>query len=255
MKVFVQKTSRMAMVFLFIAAGMMLTSAVHAQNKFILSTTEFTVKNGHSSQFEEGIKAWKACYIENKGEWTWTIWKRYNGKGSAYVMASNMANWAKMDDENDEAGKKCWQIAIDKIIPHIESAEDNFATSMPEISKTGATEWNVIWVTFFRVENSTIFNATIKEISDIMEKTEGDKRGYWYSTAGGGPDSPDYYVTTPFKNFAELDAERDGVWTLVEKAKGKEATEKMRNDFRSAVSNSWGYIYKRMGDLSNDQPR
>ena len=255
MKVFVQKTIRLAMVFLFIAAGMMLNSVVQAQNKFILSTTEFTVKNGHASQFEEGIKAWKDCYLENKGEWTWTLWKRYNGKGSAYVMASNMANWAEMDDENDEAGKKCRQIAIDKIIPHIESAEDNFAASMPEISKTGVTEWNIIWVTFFRVDNSTIFNATIKEISDIMAKTEGDKRGYWYSTAGGGPDSPNFYVTTPYKNFAALDVERDGVWTLVEKAKGKDATEKMRADFRSAVSNSWSYIYKRMGELSNDQPK
>ncbi|HPE76338.1 MAG TPA: hypothetical protein PLC80_09625 [Draconibacterium sp.] len=255
MKLFVQKTIRLAMVILFIATGVLVKNVAQAQNKFILSTTEFTIKTGHASQFEEGIKAWKDCYLENKGEWTWTLWKRYNGKGSAYVLTSNMPNWAELDDENDEAGKKCRQIAIEKIIPHIESAEDNFATSMPEISKKGATVWNVIWVTFFRVENSTIFNATVKEISDIMEKTEGDKRGYWYSTSGGGPDSPDYYVTTPFKNFAELDIERDGVWKMVEKNKGKEATEKMRNEFRSAVSNSWSYIYKRMGDLSNDQPK
>ena len=255
MKLFVKKSIRKAMVFLYIASGIIVFNKAQAQEKFVLTTTEFTIKNGHASQFEEGIKAWKDCYLENKGEWTWTLWKRYNGKGSAYVLASRMANWAKLDDENDEAGKKCWQIAMDKIIPHIESSEDNFATSMPEYSKTGPTEWNVIWVTFFQVDNSTIFNTSIKEISDIMAKTEGDKRGYWYSASGGGPDAPDYYVTTPFKDFAALDVERDGVWTLVEKSKGKEATEKMRNDFRSAVSNSWAYIYKRMPDLSNDQPR
>jgi hypothetical protein len=36
----------------------------------LMSVTEFTVKPGHEMQFREGIKAWKACYLENKGEWT-----------------------------------------------------------------------------------------------------------------------------------------------------------------------------------------
>lgn len=255
MKLFTQKMLRMTMVFVFVVGGLLLTSMVEAQEKFVLSLTEFTVKNGHERQFENGIKAWKACYLENKGEWTWTMWKRYNGKGSVYVLTSRMAKWAELDDDNDEAGKKCWQIAVDNIIPHVESTEDNFARSMPEISRTGTSEWGVIWVTQFKVENGTIFNETIKEISEIFKKAEGDNRGYWYSAAGGSPDSPDYFVTTPYKNFAALDAERDGVWKVVENAKGKEATDKMRASFRSAVSDMWGYMYKRMSDLSNDQPR
>jgi hypothetical protein len=252
MKLSVQKTNRMVMVLLFVVSAFLMSKNAMAQEKFILSSTEFTIKVGHESQFEEGLKAWKACYLENKGEWTWTMWKRYNGKGSVYVLTSNSPNWATMDDENDEAGKKCWQIAIDKIIPHVESTEDNFATSIPEFSRTGASDFNVIWVSFFRVENSVLFREIIKETSDIMQKAENDKRSYWYVSNGGSPESADFFVTTPFKNFAALDVERDGVWKMVENAKGKEYADKLRTSFRSTLENSWAYMFKRMVELSHN---
>lgn len=252
MKLSVQKTIRMATVLLIIVAGSLINNVARAQEKYILSSTEFTVKGGQEKKFEDGIKAWKACYLENKGEWTWNIWKRYNGKGSVYVLTSRSENWAKMDDENDEAGKKCWQIAMDKIVPHVESSEDNFVTNMPEFSKATPAEMGVIWVSFFRVENGPLFREVVKEIGDITQKAEGEKRGYWYSANGGGPESFDYYVVTPYKNFAALDVKRDAVWDMVEKAKGKEETEKMRAKFRSSLKDSWAYLYKRMDDLSQN---
>jgi hypothetical protein len=251
MKLSGKNLRRNAMLLIFIAVGMLMNFDVMAQTKFILSTTEFTVKSGQEGQFEEGVKAWKACYLENKGEWTWTMWKRYNGKGSVYVISSMSANWAEMDDENDEAGKKCRQIAMDKIIPHVESTEDNFATSIPEYSRVAAAEMNVIWVSFFKVENSVLFREIIKEIGDIAQKAEGDKRGFWYVSNGGSPESADFFVTTPYKNFAALDVKRDAVWEMVEKVKGKESTDKMREAFRSSLNDSWSYMFKHMDSLSN----
>lgn len=250
-----QKTIRLAMVFLLFAAGLSMNNVARAQQKQILAMTEFTVKVGHEKQFEDGVKAWKTCYLENKGEWTWNMWKRLNGKGSVYGLTSASPNWAKMDDENDEAGKKCHQIAMDKIIPHVESTEDNFATSIPEFSKAALTEMNVIWVSYFKVENSVLFKEVVKENADIAQKAEGDKRVYWYDVNGGGPESADYFVVSAYKNFADLDVKRDGVWDMVEKAKGKEETGKLRAKFRSSIKNSWSYIYKLMDDLSHIQSR
>jgi hypothetical protein len=229
-----------------------MNTVAQEQQKFILSATEFTVKNGHEKQFEDGVKAWKACYLENKGEWTWNFWKRYNGKGSVYGLTSLSENWAKWDDENDEAGKKCWQIVMYQIVPHIESSEDNFATSMPEFSKATPADMGIIWVTYFQVENSGLFKEVVKEIGDIMQKVEGGKRGYWYASNGGSPESADYIVVTPYKNFAALDVKRDAVWDMVEKAKGKEETEKLRAKMRSSLKDSWMYLYKRMDDLSHN---
>lgn len=252
MKLSVQKTIRMTMVVLIIVAGLSMNSVAQAPEKFILSTTEFTVKNGHEKQFEDGVKAWKDCYLENKGEWTWTMWQRYNGKGSVYVLSSMSKNWAEFDDENDEAGKKCRQIAMYQIVPHIESSENNFATSVPEWSKATPAEMGVIWVSFFQVENSVLFKEVVSEIGNIMKKTEGDNRSYWYDVDGGGPDFADYFVTTPYKNFAALDVKRDAVWEMVEKAKGKEETEKLRAKMRDSLQESWAYMFKRMDDLSHN---
>jgi hypothetical protein len=252
MKLSVQKTFRAATVLSLFAVGLLLNNVAMAQQKFILSTTEFTVKSGHASQFEEGVKAWKACYLENKGEWTWNMWKRYNGKGSVYVLSSMSPKWAEFDDDNDEAGKKCRQIVLDKIVPHIESSEDNFATSIPEFSRTGTSEMGIIWVTFFSVENGPLFREIVKETTEIIQKAEGDSRWFWYVSNGGSPEGADFFVTTPFKNFAALDVERDGVWKMVENSKGKEHTDKLRASFRSTLENSWAYMYKRMEALSHN---
>lgn len=251
MKLLVRKTKRLATVFTILFAAMLLTMATQAQEKFILSISEFTVKNGHEKQFEDGIKEWKECYLENGGEWTWQMWKRNNGKGSVYVLSSRIKNWAEFDDAGDEAGKTCRDIAMEKIVAHVESRETNYYHSMPDISKGPTMEMGVIWVTFFEVENGTVFNNIIKEVSGIIKEAEGDERGYWYDAAGGSSESPDYFVTTPFKNYAALDIERDGVWKMVENAKGAEATEKMRDEFRGSVKDMYSYIYKRMDDLSH----
>lgn len=56
MKLFVQKTIRLAIIFVFNEAVVFLKNVTSVQEKFVLSTTEFTIKSGHSSQFEEGKK-------------------------------------------------------------------------------------------------------------------------------------------------------------------------------------------------------
>ncbi len=251
MKQSLQHVKQMAMIFIFFFAANLLTNMVNAQEKFILSVTEFTIKNGHEKLFEDGVKEWKECYLENGGEWEWQMWKRNNGKGSVYALSSRIANWAEFDEAGDEAGKKCRIIALEKIVPHVQSRENNYYNSIPDISRAPTTEMGVIWVTFFRVDNWRVFRKIVNEISGIMEETEGDKRGFWYSAAGGGPENPHYFVSTPFKNYAALDVERDGVWELVEKAKGEEETEKMQAEFRGAVENIWSHIYNRMDDLSH----
>ena len=252
MKLSDQRTIRMAMVVLVMTTSLLMNNVARAQESQILSLTEFTVKIGHEKQFEDGMKAWKTCYLENKGEWTWTMWKRYNGKGSVYGLTSMSPTWAKIGDENDPADKKCLQIVMDKIIPHVESTEDNFASTIPEYSKSANVENNVVWVSYYRVENSVAFREVVKAISDIQQKVEGDKRGYWYSANGGSPESADYFVVTPYKNFAALDVKRDATWDMVEKAVGKEESEKMRAKIRSSIKNSWRYLYKRMDELSHN---
>ena len=44
----------------------------------------------------------------------------------------------------------------------------------------------------------------------------------------------------------------DAVWELVEKAKGKDHSDKLRANLRNSLKDSWMYLYKRMDDLSHN---
>ncbi|WP_341215039.1 hypothetical protein [uncultured Wocania sp.] len=227
---------------------------VAQQNESILlNLSEITVKPGHNAQFIQGVKAWKECYLENNGEDKWNMWKRLQGEGSVYTMTSVMANWAEMDEKGDDAGKECRMIVVNLIMPHVKSIHYNLARSLPKLSRSSPMpeDTGLVWVYNVQVNNSTDFNHVISETSKAIKNAEGDGRGTWYSTIGGAPEVSDYFVGIPFKNFAELDVERDGVWKVYEKANGKKKTDELRAKFRACVDNDWAYIYTLNKELSN----
>lgn len=241
---------------LIVAFSTLFSSGVQAQETekgFILSMTEFTIKRGHDVQFSEGIKAWKACYLENKGEWTWSIWHRENGEGNVYVLTSVMANWAEMD-ETDDAGKSCRDLARELISPHVESSEDNFARFIPEYSRTYPNPDPVLWVSYWQVNNGTRFKEIVKEVTGVVAKTEGNPRGFWYDVMGGSKDVADFFVATPFANFAAMDVDSENVWNIYEKANSKEKRDQTQAEFRDIIDKTWSYLYKRDNDLSHNPP-
>ncbi|PKP12978.1 MAG: hypothetical protein CVU08_07740 [Bacteroidetes bacterium HGW-Bacteroidetes-3] len=180
----------------------------------LLSMSEITVKPGHESQFIAGVKMWKECYLENKGTDKFNVWRRVQGEGVMYVLTGLMDNWAEMD-KKDPAGKECRIKVLDFIMPHVEKINYSIARTMPEFSKTTPSDGTkLVWVSFFRTTNSTSFKEVVKEISSATRSVEGTPRGTWYSFMGGGPDSPEYMVSTPFKGYPDLDITRDGVWKI-----------------------------------------
>ncbi|MFO7614687.1 MAG: hypothetical protein R6W71_08630 [Bacteroidales bacterium] len=256
MKIFRVHIANFLFVALIVAFSALFNSGVQAQEPekgFILSMTEFTIKPGHNVQFREGVKAWKACYLENKGEWTWNIWQRINGEGNVYILTSGMANWAEMD-ETDDAGKDCRVLGRELINPHIETSENNFARFMPEFSKTYPNPDPVLWVNNWQVNNWTRFREIVKEVTGEVVKAEGSSRGYWYSVMGGSKDVADFFVATPFANYAAMDMDRENVWNIYEKANGKKKRDQMQAEFRDIIEGSWSYLYKRDEDLSHNPP-
>jgi len=220
---------------------------------FLLNLSEITVKSGHNAQFLEGVKSWKECYLENEGKDKWNMWKRVQGKGNVYTLTSTMANWAEMDDDNDAAGKECRMKVVNLIMPHVKSVHYNIARSMPAFSRSSGMpeDTKVVWVYNVKTNNSTSFREVVGEIFSAVKKAEGDARGTWYSTVGGAPEVSDYFIGIPYKNFAALDVDRDGVWKIYEKANGKEKTDVLRAKARASVSSDWSYIYTLNKELSN----
>lgn len=217
----------------------------------LLNMTEISVKPGHESQFIAGVKMWKECYLEKKGTDKFNVWRRVQGEGIMYVLTGMIDNWAEMDKE-DAAGKECRMKVVDFIMPHIEKVNYNIARTMPEFSKsTPSEETKLVWVSFFRVENSNDFKEVVKEIGSALRSVEGMPRGTWYNFMGGGPGSPDYMVSTAYKGYADLDVTRDGVWKIYENKNGKKKTDIMRAKAIASVENSWSYLYSLNTELSN----
>ncbi|TNJ43198.1 hypothetical protein KFZ70_10980 [Tamlana fucoidanivorans] len=230
-----------------------LVVASQETESFLLNLTEITVKPGHDAEFVEGVKSWKACYLENNGEDKWNIWKRLQGEGNVYTMTSIMANWAEMDEDPDPAGKECRMIVTKFIMPHVKSVHYNVARYMPSVSMTApfSEDIKLVWVYNVKINNSTSFKEVVSEISKAVKAAEGDNRGRWYSVVGGAPEVADYFIGIPFNSFSDLDVVRDGVWKVYEKAHGKSKTDKLREKFRSAVESDWAYIYTLKKELSN----
>lgn len=218
----------------------------------MLSLLEIHVKGGHDSDFRAGIAAWKECYIENEGTGTWNVWRRQQGQGNVYVVAFRMDSWADLDTP-DEAAQGCQEIALDQITPYTltEKNTNSYASSMPKVSRTGPGG-DVIWVSSFRTADSRLMTDVVRKVSSAIKEAEGDNRGYWYSMAGGHEKAADYFVTSPFENFAALDMERDGVWEIVTKVHGEEEAERLRSDFMKSLDAGWSYLYRRNADLSHN---
>ncbi|HET7118208.1 MAG TPA: hypothetical protein VFI29_17050 [Hanamia sp.] len=216
----------------------------------LLNITEITVKPGHNAQFTEGVKLWKECYLKNNGTDHWNIWHRVQGKGNVYVLTGTMAKWAEMD-KKDPASDACRITVLNFIMPNVESVEYNIAQNMPEFSRPLLDSTKLIWVTSFKIKNSTDFTDVVKGISSAIKTTEGNNRGYWYRVMGGAPEAPDYFITEPFKGYADLDKDEESIWKVYEKVNGKKAADALKAKATGAIDKMWSYIYTLDKDLSN----
>ena len=218
----------------------------------LLNMTEITVKQGHNEEFLQGMRAYRKCYNENGGTNPSNLWRRIQGEGSVYVLTSTMANWAEMDGGGDAAGDKCWNNVLNYVRPHVQKVGRNIASTMPNFSRKSAMPetTTVAWTWNVKTNNDATLREALTELHSAVRKAEGDVRGTWYSVQGGAPDVADYFVAIPYDNFAALDADRDGVWAIYEKANGKAKTDALRAKFSDAVSKGWSFMY-RLIDLSN----
>src|SRR6056297_1233070 len=228
------------------------SSAISAQDKTgeITTTTEITVKSGHHAQFVEGVKKWKACYLENNGQRKWGVWKREQGEGNVYVLVGTMKNWAEMDS-NDPVNEACYMTLLNFISPHVEKVNYNISQVMPEVSRTWPADGKLAWVTYYKVRKGYAFKEVITAVSGAINDKEGSSRGLWREYKGGALDAPDYMVATPFKSFAELDVKRDTPAKIYSEAVGEEKANEMRDKWFDTVLDSWSHIFVLQPELSN----
>lgn len=217
----------------------------------LMNVTEFTIKPGHDMQFREGIKAWKACYLQNKGDWTWRMWQRQQGEGSVFVLASDMVNWAEMG-KIDEPGKSCKDLARTLINPHVEKATSHVTRFQLGISRETPLTEDMIRVSFYDLDpqDGHKLMEVVKEVEGIRKTAGLTAPGYWYQWQTAGPESPNFHHVMPYKDYAAMDISQEAVWQTVEKSAGKAKRDELQAAFRSSLQNIWNYIYTLDKDIS-----
>ena len=216
----------------------------------IVTSTEITVKQGHHAQFLEGVKKWKECYLENKGERKWNMWRRVQGEGNVYVMTGSMANWAEMD-KSDPVNKECYSTLLSFITPHVEKVAFNTSQVIPEFSRAWPEDAKHAWVTYYKVKNRFAFKEVVAAVSSTIKDKEGSVRGVWREYRGGSPDGPSFLVASPYKKLADLDVSRDTPGKIYTDAVGQEKANEMWDKWFDTVLNSWSYLFTLNTELSN----
>lgn len=227
--------------------------SAQATQNVLFTSNEITVKRGHHEQFKEGVKKWKECYLENKGEGNWNMWHRLQGEGNVYVMTGSKANWAEMD-KDDPVNKECYAVMLNFIMPHVEKTNFNIAKNMPEISITWPKDAKHAWVTYYKVKDGISFKEIITAVMGAINNKEGSMRSIWREFQGGSSDAPDFMVSTPYKTFAALDIIRDSPLKIYTDAVGSKKAEEMRAKWLQTVTDSWSYIFTLNTEMSHPKP-
>ena len=220
------------------------------QESEILTSTEITVKQGHRAQFIDGVKKWKACYLENNGQDKWNMWYRQQGEGNFYIMSGMMPNWAEMDKE-DKSGEACYAVLINFIMPHIGKINRRVAQTMPEVSKNSSEATKNILVNYYQVKKEYLFEEVITAVTETIKDKEGSARGEWYKVRFGGVDTPDFFFSLPFDKYADLDIKKDSPAKIYTDLVGQEKASEMWEKWFETLENSWSYTYKLESELSN----
>ena len=229
------------------------TGVLSAQNgasvSKILTTTEITVKQGHDAQFIEGVKKWKECYLQNKGEDQWSMWSRQQGPGNVYIMAGTLTSWADMEKE-DMVDKECYIMLLNHIMPHIEKVNSRVSRTIPEFSRTIPKDTKYIWVTYYNVSKEHTFREVIAEVTNAIKSKEGMPRGLWYNFELGAPDTPDFMVVEPYKEYANIDIKRDSPAKIYTDTVGEEKANALWDKWFDTLEETWAYIYKLNPEMS-----
>lgn len=206
-----------------------------------------TVKDGHGQAFQDGVKAYFACYGENGGKKAYDVWQSETGRLGRYAFTLGGHKWADFD-EFEEASQACDDVFREQFLAHIDKATSEFTTYMDEQSNIKEGEYNVVWVINFEIKDTRKFLGGISKITEAAKESEWGNYA-WYNIQAGGRHAGDFFLVLAEENFAGLDEENAPLWEMVAGVHGEEAAESIRKDLMGAIEDDWSNLWRRRPDL------
>lgn len=73
----------------------------------------------------------------------------------------------------------------------------------------------------FRVDDNDEFEARVSAITTVLKDAKYPHQGTWYRVIGADSNDPSHFVVAYYRNFADIDADRDGACKTVVKHAGQ----------------------------------
>jgi hypothetical protein len=207
--------------------------------------------------YEAAVKTYNKCLGQHGFKFTWTALLHETGNTYSYSYLGGPYKWADFDTMHDTA-KACDDTFRSQANPHLQSETSTFLVAMPELSHMPAAKdatSALLNVTFFTLKSSReaddAFTDGVKKIAAAADKSKWAGHFTLYKTKGGGKDSPDYILVSPYKTWAEYGAGPDpAVWKMVEGVHGKQDTDALRKSINDAIQDASSHVDSYSAELT-----
>lgn len=249
------KTSCLAgMIALSTVTGM---HAAEADKANVIRVFTDSVAPADQAAYESAVKSYNKCLGAHGFKYTWTALLHETGNTYMYSYLGGPYKWADFDTMHT-SGKACDDTWRTQANAHLQGETSTFLIAMPELSRMPAAKdatSALLNVTFFTLKSSReaddAFTSGVKKIAAAADKTKWTGHYTLYKTKGGGKDSPDYILVSPYKTWAEYGAGPDpAVWTMVESAYGKQETDALRKSINDAIQDASAHVDNYSAELT-----
>ena len=208
-----------------------------------------TVTPANQVAYETGVKNYNKCLAQHGFKYRWTALTHETGNTYMYSYIGGPYKWADFDAMHSTS-KACDDAWRTQANPQLQSETSAFLVAMPEASHMPAAKdamSALLNVTYFTLksgrEADDAFTEGVKKINAAADKSKWTGHFTLYKTRGGGKDSPDYILVSPYKTWAEYGAGPDpSVWKMVEGVYGKADTDTLRKSLSDAIQDASSHV-------------
>ena len=231
--------------------------AAEADKANVIRVFTDTVAPVDQAAYETAVKSYNKCLGSHGFKYTWTALLHETGNTYMYSYLGGPYKWADFDAMH-ATSKACDETWRTQANAHLQSETSAFLVAMPELSHMPAAKdatSALVNVTYFTLKSSReadeAFTDGVKKIVAAAEKSKWTGHYTLYKTRGGGKDSPDYILASPYKTWAEYGAGPDPtVWKMVESVYGKQETDALRKSINDAIQDSSAHVDNYSAELT-----
>jgi hypothetical protein len=214
----------------------------------------FKVKAGMEQQFEDAVKEHFQWRQQHGDPWTWMAFTVETGEDSGqYGFISSGHHWGDFDTYDAELREAVIANFRQTVSPYVESMENVFTESMPELSKPPGDELELRMVQVFhyyiKFDHGQDWTNAIAKINKALTEHDWPAHYSWSTLVNGGV-GPVYTLAVYHDSWASMAEPDTPLPALMEKAYGRMEADNIMQAISDSVLHIDSWMARLRPDLS-----